>query len=88
MGISHVWIAGVGCQAYIYDMKLDLSDEQAATLLNALDGIIEADRYFLSPRIQTLTAIRSKLRPEPVRQPLPPAKHYEPPSKGRYKRRG
>jgi hypothetical protein len=29
-------------------MKLDLSDEQAATLLNALDGIIEADRYFLS----------------------------------------
>jgi hypothetical protein len=68
-------------------MKVDLTDEQAAALLKALNGIIENDRYFLSPRIQTLTAIRRKLRLEPVRQPLPPVKHYEPPSKGRYQRR-
>jgi hypothetical protein len=57
---------------HIHGMKVDLTDEQAAALLKALNGIIENDRYFLSPRIQTLKAIRSKLRPEPVRQPLPP----------------
>jgi hypothetical protein len=47
------------------------------------------DRYFLSPRIKTLRAIRAKLRPEPVREPLPPPKRYEPPrvtarQRGRY----
>ena len=46
-------------------MKLDLTDEQAATLVKELNAIIENDRFFLSPRILTLTAIRSKLRPEP-----------------------
>jgi hypothetical protein len=29
----------------------------------------------LSPRIQTLKAILGKMRPEPVREPLPPLKH-------------
>ena len=38
-------------------------------LLRELDAIINGDRYFLSPRIQTLRAIRAKLRPEPVREP-------------------
>ena len=37
-----------------------------------LDGIIDGDRYFMSPRIQTLRAIRAKIRLEPVREPLPP----------------
>jgi hypothetical protein len=61
-------------------MHLDLSDEQAAALLKELDGLIDSDRYFLSARIKTLRAIRAKLRPEPVREPLPPApKRYEPP---------
>ena len=61
-------------------MHLDLSDEEAAALLKELDGLIEGDRYFLSPRIKTLRAIRSKIRPEPVREPLPPLpKRYEPP---------
>jgi len=41
-------------------MKLDLTDEEAATLLNELDGIIDGDRYFLSPRIKTLRAIRAE----------------------------
>jgi hypothetical protein len=27
-------------------------------------------------------------RPEPKREPLPEPKHYAPPSKGRYRRRG
>jgi hypothetical protein len=47
---------------------------------DGLDGIIDGDRYFLSPRIKTLRAIRAKIRPEPVRAPLPPpAKQYAPP---------
>jgi hypothetical protein len=52
-------------------MTLALTDEQAAALLKELDGIIDGDRYPLSPRIRTLVAIRAKLRPEPVREPLP-----------------
>jgi hypothetical protein len=61
-------------------MHLDLTDEEAAALLKELDGLIDGDRYFLSPRIKTLRAIRAKLRPEPVREPLPPPmKRYEPP---------
>jgi hypothetical protein len=59
-------------------MNLDLSEEQAAALLRELDQIIDGDRYFLSRRIQTLKAIRAKLRPESVREPLPTPKQYEP----------
>jgi hypothetical protein len=61
-------------------MHLDLSEDEAALLLRELDGRIDGDRYFLSPRIQTLKAIRAKLRPEPVREPRPPLPTYEPPS--------
>ena len=53
-------------------MNLDLIDEETATLLRELDALIEGDRYFMSPRIKTLKAIRAKFRPEPVREPLPP----------------
>ena len=61
-------------------MNLDLTDEEAAALLQELDGLIDGDRYFLSQRIKTLKAIRAKLRPEPVREPLPPPpKPYAPP---------
>jgi hypothetical protein len=61
-------------------MHLDLTDEEAAALLRELDGLIEGDRYFLSQRIKTLRAIRAKIRPEPVREPLPPLpKPYAPP---------
>ena len=35
--------------------------------------IIDGNRYFPSPCIKTLGAIRAKIRPEPVREPLPPA---------------
>ena len=67
---------------------LDLTDEQAAALLRELDHTIAGDRYFLSPRIRTLTAIRDKLRPPPVRGPLPPLKVYAPPrAKARQRRR-
>jgi hypothetical protein len=53
-------------------MNLELTDEETAALLRELDGLIDGDRYFMSPRIKTLKAIRAKIRPEPVREPLPP----------------
>jgi hypothetical protein len=60
-------------------MNIDLTDEETAALLRELNGIVANDRYFLSPRVQTLKAIRNKIRPEPVREPLPPPKVYAPP---------
>jgi hypothetical protein len=67
-------------------MNVDLTEEETAALLHELDGLIAKDRYFLSPRITVLKAIRSKLRPEPACEPLPPPKHYEPPSIGARRR--
>jgi hypothetical protein len=69
-------------------MHLDLTDEETEALIHELSGTINYARYPLSPRIQTLRAILIKLRPEPAREPLPPLKHYEPPSRGRYRTRG
>jgi hypothetical protein len=34
-------------------MNLDLTDDEAAALLRELDGRIDGDRYFMSPRIKT-----------------------------------
>jgi hypothetical protein len=68
-------------------MRLDLTDEQTATLLGELDRITDGDRFLLSPRIRTLKEIRGMIRPESAREPLPPQKHYEPPKRGRYARR-
>jgi hypothetical protein len=68
-------------------MHLELTDEQTEALIRELSQIIENDRYPLSPRIRVLRDILGQLRPEPVRQPLPPLQHYEPPSKGWYRRR-
>jgi hypothetical protein len=52
-------------------MNLDLTDDQAAALIRELDQMIDESRDPLSPRILMLKAIRGKLRPEPVREPLP-----------------
>jgi len=60
-------------------MNFDLTDDETAALVRLLKSTIDADRYPLSPRIQTVKAILDKIRPEPVREPLPPRKHYEPP---------
>ena len=68
-------------------MHLELTDEQTEALIRELSLIIEYDRYRLSPHIRTLKEILGMLRPEPEREPLPPQRHYELPSKGRYKRR-
>ena len=53
-------------------MDLELTEEETAALLRELDGLIDGDRYFMSQRIKTLKAIRAKIRPAPVREPLPP----------------
>ena len=67
-------------------MQLDLTDEEAFALLKLLTEKIENDRYPLSPRIQMLRGILAKLRLEPVREPLPEPKRYEPPRVGRRRR--
>jgi hypothetical protein len=70
-------------------MNLELSDDEAAALIQELSGTISYARYPLSPRIRTLRAILQKLRPEPVREPLPPPKVYAPPrAVARKRRRG
>ena len=68
--------------------NLELSDEEVEALLRLLRRAIDDDRYPLSPRVQVWKGILGKLRPEPARAPLPPLKTYEPPSRGRYRRRG
>jgi hypothetical protein len=62
----------VGKRSRVRGMTLDLTDHEAFLLLKELNGIIDGDRYFLSDRINTLKAIRAKIRPEPAREPLPP----------------
>jgi hypothetical protein len=69
-------------------MMLDLTDEETDALARLLSRTIDNDRYPLSPRVQTLKGILAKIRPEPVREPLPPPRVYAPPSRGRYRRRG
>ena len=57
---------------------LDLTDEETDALARLLSRTID-DRYPLSPRVQNLKGILAKIRPEPVREPLPPPKVYAPP---------
>jgi hypothetical protein len=60
-------------------MYLDLTNDETAAFTRLLTNTVDADRYPLSPRIQTLKAVLGKIRPEPARESLPPLKHYEPP---------
>jgi hypothetical protein len=66
---------------------LDLTDDEAAAMIKELAHITGNDRYPLSARIQTLRAILAKLRPEPIREPLPPRKVYAPPKATAARRR-
>ena len=79
----------IGARARIRAMKnLELSDDEAQALVRVLREAIDGDRFPLSPRVQVLRAVLARLRPEPVRPPpLPPQRHYELPSRGRYSRR-
>jgi hypothetical protein len=69
-------------------MNLDLTDDETAALTQLLTNTIDADRYPLSPRIRILKTILGKIRPEPVRDPLPPLKVYAPPRASAKRRRG
>jgi hypothetical protein len=69
-------------------MNLELNEPQTEALIRELSNIVQNDRYPLSPRIVTLREVLGQLRPEPQREPLPPRRHYDPPSKGRYPTRG
>jgi len=60
-------------------MELDLTEEETVALTRLLTDTIDADRYPLSPRIQTLKGILARIRPEPIRESLPPLKVYAPP---------
>jgi hypothetical protein len=69
-------------------MNLDLTDEEAEALLRELNNLIDGDRYQFSARVRTLKAIRAKIRPKPVREPLPsPPKQYAGPRASAAKRR-
>jgi hypothetical protein len=62
------------------DSLLPLSGDEKLTLVAALKRLIDEDRYPLSPRVQTLTAILARLQPpKPAPVPLPPRRHYAPP---------
>jgi hypothetical protein len=65
-----------------------LTDTAAAALTQELHDTVESDRYPFSPRIRTLSAILGNLKPEPARPAASaPPRHFEPPSKGIYRRR-
>ena len=68
-------------------MNLDLTDAETEALIQELRGTINYDRYPFSPRIRSLRAILGTLRPEPVREPLPPPKVYAPPRASTARRR-
>jgi hypothetical protein len=80
-------LAAVRYSPYLQSMNLDLSDEETAALAQELHEIIENDRYPFSPRIRTLRTVLAKLRPEPVREPLPPPKVFAPPRASPMRRR-
>jgi hypothetical protein len=70
-------------------MTLELTEEETAALTKELHDIVEKDRYPFSPRIRTLRGILAKLRPEPIRKPLPPPTVYAPRANlARRRRRG
>jgi hypothetical protein len=69
-------------------MIFDLTDEETEALLKELDDIIDGDRFQFSARVRMLKTIRAKIRPEPVREALPPPpKQYAPPRASAAKRR-
>jgi hypothetical protein len=70
-------------------MNLPLTDEEAAVLTRELTDITWNDRFPLSPRIRTLSAILGKLKPATARPAASPEPRvYAPPTKGRWRRRG
>jgi hypothetical protein len=69
-------------------MIFDMTDEETEALLRELNNLIDGDRYQFSERVRDLKAIRAKIRPEPVREPLPPPPKQYAPRATAAKRRG
>ena len=86
---ASAWYESAGWPGLVAEFPLGcLSAEEAAALLREVNAVIDGDRYFLSPRIKALEAIRGKLRSEPAREPLaPPPKRYAPPRASNASRR-
>ena len=79
----------MGSRPMFVGMPPELTDEQTQALVQLLSRTIEDDRYPVSPHVRVLNDILAKFRPEPERPaPPPPQRYYEPPSKGKYRRRG
>ena len=74
----------------LWDMNLELTDEEMDAPARMLRDVIDADRYPLSPRVKLWKGILAKIRPQPPREPLPPPpKKYAPPrARARQQRRG
>jgi len=68
-------------------MQLDLTDEETDALARLVRNAIDGDRFPMSPRVQLWQRILAKIRPEPVREPLPPPKVYAPPRASPRRRR-
>ena len=85
---STSFINAVG-DPHIGAMPPNLSDEDITDLAKLIKRAIDASRYPFSSEVSRWKELLGKLRPEPVREPLPPPtpKRYEPPC-GRYQRRG
>jgi hypothetical protein len=60
------------------DCVLPLSADEKVALAAALKSTINGDRFPLSPRVRTLTAILERLEPpKPAPAPLPPRRYYD-----------
>ena len=60
-------------------MPLNLTEYEKLALVALLTRTSDGGRYPLPPRVRSLKDVLARLRPEPVRDPLPPPKVYAPP---------
>lgn len=60
-------------------MNLDLTDEEHAVMFRFVKRAMDEDHFPYAPRLDQLDAIVVKLKPQPVREPVPPPKVYAPP---------
>ena len=67
--------------------NLELNDVQTKHLIRELGESTRNDRYFLSPDRGAKGDPRDAPTEPDRPAPLPPLRNYEPPSKGRYRRR-
>jgi hypothetical protein len=75
-------------RGHIAEMHLDLTDAEAAALVQHLQRAIDGDHFPLSPRVLTLQGILGRLEPPRARPAVAPEPRvYEPPRFIRGRRR-